>query len=171
MGNDNHVVVSYRLWGFQGYVGGRVVMMKEPVVVVPKFQSFSSHIFSQASHNVTVEVRVNHSVRRNKFMVNNPRHVKKIKTISVLFVELWTCCSLFTLGDCGFFHYDDCCFVCGSWLNLIFIAHYDPRDKSWVLVSLLSQLKTHVYAPLLLIISQMLGNRLHSNAVHVQIFC
>jgi hypothetical protein len=29
MGNDNHVVVSHRLCGFQERVGGRVVMMKE----------------------------------------------------------------------------------------------------------------------------------------------
>jgi hypothetical protein len=57
------------------WAGGRVVM--EPVVVTPKFQSSLSHIFSQASQNVTVKVRVHCSVRRNKFMVNNPLHVEK----------------------------------------------------------------------------------------------
>jgi hypothetical protein len=31
---------------------GRIVVLKEPVVVAPKFRSFSSHIFSQASQNV-----------------------------------------------------------------------------------------------------------------------
>jgi hypothetical protein len=65
MGNDNHVVVSHKLCGFQGRVGGRVVLMKEPVMVVPKFQSFLSHIFCHASQNVTVlvKVRVDHSIR------------------------------------------------------------------------------------------------------------
>jgi hypothetical protein len=29
MGNDNHVVVGHKLCGFQGRVGGRVVMMQE----------------------------------------------------------------------------------------------------------------------------------------------
>jgi hypothetical protein len=77
MRNDNHVVVSHKLCGFQGHVGGHTVMMKEPVVVAPKFWSFSSHIFSQASQNVTVKVRVDHSARRNKFTVNNPLHVEK----------------------------------------------------------------------------------------------
>jgi hypothetical protein len=33
MGNDDLVVVSHKLCGFQGRVGGRVVVMKEPVVV------------------------------------------------------------------------------------------------------------------------------------------
>jgi hypothetical protein len=66
-----HVVVSHRL-GFQGCVGRCIVMMKEAVVVVPKFWSFLLHIFSQASQNVTVKVRVNHCVRRNKSTVNNP---------------------------------------------------------------------------------------------------
>jgi hypothetical protein len=77
MGNDNHVVVSYKRCGFQGRVGGRVVMIKEPVVVAPKFPSFSSHIFSQASWNISGKVRLDCSVRRNKFMVNNPLHVGK----------------------------------------------------------------------------------------------
>jgi hypothetical protein len=57
--------------------------------------------------------------------------------------------------------------VCNSlwmwWLLLCFwiitvnptlIACYDLRDRNWVLVSLLSLLKTHVYVPLLLIICQ-----------------
>jgi hypothetical protein len=55
MENDNHVAVSRKLCGFQGRVGGRVVAMKEPVVVAPKFRYFASHIFSQASQNVTVK--------------------------------------------------------------------------------------------------------------------
>jgi hypothetical protein len=75
MGNDNQVV-SQKLYGFQGRVSGHVVM-KEPVVVAPMFQSFSSHIFSQASQNVTVKVRVDQGVRRNKFTVNNPLHIEK----------------------------------------------------------------------------------------------
>jgi hypothetical protein len=63
--------------GFQGCAGRRVILMKEPVVVAPKFRSFSSHIFSQASQNVAVKVRVDHSVRRNKFTVNNRLHGEK----------------------------------------------------------------------------------------------
>jgi hypothetical protein len=90
MGNDNHAVVSYKLCGFQGNVGGCIVMMKEPVVVVSKFWSLSLHIFSQVSQNITVKVRVDRSVKRNKFMVNNPLHIKK-ETMSMLFVELRTC--------------------------------------------------------------------------------
>jgi hypothetical protein len=77
MGNDNRVVVSHKLCGFQEHVGGHVAVMKEPVVVVPKFRSFSSHIFSQAYQNITVKVRVDHSVRQNKFTVKNPLHVKE----------------------------------------------------------------------------------------------
>jgi hypothetical protein len=63
-------------YGFQGYVGGRVFMMKEPVVIVSKFR-FLSHIFSQVSQNITVKLRVDHSVRRNRFTMNNPLHVDK----------------------------------------------------------------------------------------------
>jgi hypothetical protein len=75
VGNDNHVVVSHKLCGSQGRVGGCVVVIKEPIVVVPKLLSFSSHIFSQASQNVTVKVRADRSVRGNRFNVNNPLHV------------------------------------------------------------------------------------------------
>jgi hypothetical protein len=90
MGKDNHFVVSHKLCGFQGHVGWLIVMTKEPVVVALKFRFLSSHIFSQASQNITVKVRVDCSVRRNKFMVNNPFTSKK-KTMSMLFVELRTC--------------------------------------------------------------------------------
>jgi hypothetical protein len=37
-------------------------MMREAVVVAPNLRSFSSHIFFQASQNVIVKVRADHSV-------------------------------------------------------------------------------------------------------------
>jgi hypothetical protein len=77
MGNDNHVVLSHTLCGFRGRVGGRLVVMKESVVVASMFRSSSSHIFSQASQNVTVKVTVDHNVRRNKFTVNNALQVEE----------------------------------------------------------------------------------------------
>jgi hypothetical protein len=77
MGNDNHVVVSHKLCEVQERVGGRVVVMKEPVVVAAKFRCFSSHISSQASQNITVKVSVDRNVRRNKFAVNSPLHIEK----------------------------------------------------------------------------------------------
>jgi hypothetical protein len=58
-------------------VGGHVIVMLEPVVVVPKFRSFLAHIFSQVPQNVTLKVRADHSVRRNKFTVNNTLHADK----------------------------------------------------------------------------------------------
>jgi hypothetical protein len=110
MGNDNQVVVSHELSGFQARVGGRIVVMKEPAVIAPKFRSFSFHIFSQVSQNVTVKVRIDYSVWRNKFMVNNPLHVEKKKktkqkknkkTMSMPFVELWTCSTILLLMTVG----------------------------------------------------------------------
>jgi hypothetical protein len=61
MGKDNHVVVSHKLSGFHGRVG--VVVMKEPLVVASNFRSFSSHIFSQASQNITIKFRVDCNIR------------------------------------------------------------------------------------------------------------
>jgi hypothetical protein len=86
MGNNNHVAVSHKLCGFLGRVGGRVVVMNEPVAVVPKFRSLSLRVSSQASQNDTVKVRVDRSVRRNKFTVNNLFTSKNM--MSVLFAEL-----------------------------------------------------------------------------------
>jgi hypothetical protein len=40
MGNDNRVVVSHKLCGFQKHVGGRFVVMKEPAVVAAKVLVF-----------------------------------------------------------------------------------------------------------------------------------
>jgi hypothetical protein len=77
MGSDNHVVVSHKLCDFQRHVDGCIFVMKEPVVVPRKFRLFLPHIFSQVSQKVTVKVRADCSVRRNKFTVNNPLHIKK----------------------------------------------------------------------------------------------
>jgi hypothetical protein len=93
-------------------LGGRVVMVKEPVVVAPKLRSFSSQIFSQAYQNFTVKVRVDCSVRRDKFTVTNPFHIEK--TTSTLFIELRTCRIPFAFGDCGLFHCNYCWFVSAS---------------------------------------------------------
>jgi hypothetical protein len=54
------------------------VKKEEPVVVAPKFRSFSSDIFSQASQNDIVKVRVDRNVRRNKFTANNPARSKSL---------------------------------------------------------------------------------------------
>jgi hypothetical protein len=83
---------------------------------------FLSHIFSQASQNITVKVRVDCSVRRNKFMVDNPLHTKK--TTSMLFVELRICRTFFALGDCGLFHCDNCCFASGALLQIHLLSPF-----------------------------------------------
>jgi hypothetical protein len=85
--------------------------MKEPFVVVPKFWSFSLQIFSQASQNITVKVRFECRVRRNKFTVNNSFHVEK--TMSMLFAALCICGAFFALSDWALLHCDACCFVSG----------------------------------------------------------
>jgi hypothetical protein len=46
MENNNHADVGHKLCNFQGYVGGRRVVMKEPVVVASKFRCFSLHMFA-----------------------------------------------------------------------------------------------------------------------------
>jgi hypothetical protein len=86
-------------------------VIKVPVVVVPEFQSFSLHIFSQASQNITVKVRVDLSVRRNKFTVNNPLNIKR-NMMSMNSRQ--ACHASFALGDCGLFRCDICSFISGS---------------------------------------------------------
>jgi hypothetical protein len=61
--------------------------------------------------------------------------------------------------------------IVALFLDPISVIRYDPRDQSWVLTSILSQLRTHVYATLLLIICQESGNKRCDNATQVQIFC
>jgi hypothetical protein len=91
-------------------VGGRVVVMKEPVVVTQEFRSLSSHIFCQASQNVTVKVRDDLGGTNSQGTIpltsENP--------MRTLFVELRTCRAFVVLSDCGLFQCDDCCYVSGS---------------------------------------------------------
>jgi hypothetical protein len=146
MGNDSHIVVSHKLYGFQGCVGGRFVVMNEPIVVEPKSRSFFVAYFLSSDskrHSKNQELTVVLVGTNSPWTV--PFASKKTKQ--------WTCSLLnsgpallffcVARGDCGFFYCDDCCFV---------------------------SLKSHVYASLLLIISQDLGNKLRGSAAHVQIF-
>jgi hypothetical protein len=80
MENDSHVVVKSQTLWFSELCEWARCRDEEAGCGCAKVPVFSSHIFSQASQNVTVKVRVDRSVRRNKFMVNNPLHVKKKKT-------------------------------------------------------------------------------------------
>jgi hypothetical protein len=119
-------------------VGGRVVVM-EPVVV-PNFWSFSSHIFTQESQNSTVKVRVDCNVRRNKFTVNNPLHVKKRKT-SMLFLNSGPAVPFLFLVIVGFSTAMIVALFLGHNRKFnFFFTRYDARDscKSWVFISLLS---------------------------------
>jgi hypothetical protein len=131
MGTDNHVV-SHKLCGFLGRVGGHVVVMKEPVVVAQKFVALLSRIFCQASENVTVKVRVDHSVRRNKFIVSSEQWpLPPPQTMSMLFVELLTSHSFFAHGNSRLLHWRQLllCFWIIT-INPTFITCYDPRDLS-----------------------------------------
>jgi hypothetical protein len=155
--------------GFQGNVGGRIVVMKEPVVVSPKFRSFSLHIFSRAFQNVTGKVRVDCSVRRNKFTANNPLRAKK--KMSMLFVELRTCRTIFALGDCGLLCCNDICFVSGSLLKILLFSPVMILEIKVGSSLAFSHISNHVYTLLLLIICQKSGNRLRDCVAHVQIVC
>jgi hypothetical protein len=133
----------------------------EPIVVAPKFRSLPSHIFSLAYQNVTVrvKVRVDRSVRRNKFTMTIPFMSKKNNghalcwTLDLprLFCSWWLwAIPLRRLLLCFW----------SITVNPTFATHCHPKEKSWVLVSLLSYTKTHVYALLLLIICRESGNKL-----------
>jgi hypothetical protein len=64
--------------------------------------------------------------------------------MEILFVKLRTCHAFFALGDCGLYQRDDCFFFWLITVNPTLVTRYDPRDKSWVLISLLSYLKTRL---------------------------
>lgn len=75
-------------------VSSRIVI-QQPTVVVPWFQSFSLHVLSQEPQAVTVKVRNHCAARSNKFSVNLT--LKKI--MSMVSVAVWTCHAFFGLGD------------------------------------------------------------------------
>jgi hypothetical protein len=92
MENDNHVVVSHKLCCFKGHGQARCRdevascgRVKRPVFFITKFLSSVSKFQSNSQ-----------SLRRDKFTVTDPFHVKK--TVSTLFIELQTCRILFDMN-------------------------------------------------------------------------
>jgi hypothetical protein len=52
-------------------------MMHQPLLLLPKFWSESSHIFTQSPYNVTVVSRIDCLACQNEFFVNNLLEVKE----------------------------------------------------------------------------------------------
>jgi hypothetical protein len=108
------------------------------------------HIFSQAFQNVTVKVRVDVVLGGRNSWLTVPYTLKKqwaffcwTPNLPHLFCSWWVwALPLQWLLLC----------FCIITVNPTFVIRYDPRYENWVLGSRLSYLKTHIYAPLHLII-------------------
>ena len=88
---------------------------------------------------------------------------------SMLLVPLLTCLAFFGLGECGLFHWEDCCFVSGSAVDPTLITGDNPRHEGWVIVNLLKKILADFSTVLLLLAGQEPWHKLGSNAAHVQI--
>jgi hypothetical protein len=51
--------------------------MQQPIILSPKFEAKSSHIFTQSPQNVTAVCGIDCLVCQDEFFVNNPFHVKE----------------------------------------------------------------------------------------------
>lgn len=116
-------------------------------------QMWLSHIFTQESQSITIQVRVYYSTRRNNSgwtLLFMPK-----KTMSMLLVELRTCCSFFAwwlwaLPLCQML-------LCFWIITIIELPPHVmiPEIKAGSLL-VFSHSSRHVYAPLLLIVCQEL---------------
>jgi hypothetical protein len=96
MGNNNHVV-SHNFSGFQGHVGRHVVMMKEPVVVAPKFWSLLLS-FTEAVTTITVwELSMCVPAKRNAQCSCLLTASYLTWKILCLLYFIWLCCNLILL--------------------------------------------------------------------------
>jgi hypothetical protein len=99
------------------------------ITVAPKFRSFLSHTSSQASQNVTEKVRVDHSVRRNKFTVNNPLHVEKNNKHALCWtLDLSRLFCSWGLWALPLWRLLLCFWIITVKVNPTFVTRYDPRS-------------------------------------------
>ena len=110
----DNAVVGEKPTHYESSVKGCIVIMEQPVALMPQFRSFLPNVLPQTAKNITVEPGIHGLAFGGIYMVHNPSNVEN--TMSVLSVTLQLCLAFFGLGDRGLFHCEDCCLVSGSYL-------------------------------------------------------
>jgi len=111
VGNSDHVIFCHEFPHSERGVCRRIVMVQQPVSVLPHLRPFVPHIFPQ-SQNLAVKIPIDSLTRWNKLLMHNSSIVKKIMNIDLMLLQTWH--TFFGRGEDGVFHCEDCCFVSGS---------------------------------------------------------
>jgi hypothetical protein len=80
MGHNHHFVFYQKLLNAQGRVGGGVVMVQEPIPILPLFWTFSSHALMQSSQHIETKLLI-YSLSLNRLRVHYPISIKKKKSV------------------------------------------------------------------------------------------
>jgi hypothetical protein len=104
---------SMQNWLF-GLPGGIIwwcsVIMQQPVLLSPKSEAKSLHVFMQLPWNVTAVCRIDCLAYQEELFLQKPLDVKK-KIMSMLLNLASTCFSFLSLGEFGLLHGEVFCFI------------------------------------------------------------
>ena len=88
MGNSGHVIFCQEFSHKEQGVCRRIVMVQQPVSVLPHLRPFAPHIFPHSSQNLAVKIPIDGLTRWNKLLVHNSSNVKKI-SIDFMLLQTW----------------------------------------------------------------------------------
>ena len=107
--------VVFRLKFIFGYspVSRGTVMVQDPIVGTPILRAMSTHSVAEALQDCFVEFLIYRQASRDVLMMTSPSMSKN--AINMVLTLDFTCRAFFGRGDDAVFHWEDICFVSGSY--------------------------------------------------------
>ena len=84
VGSSGHVLFCQELPHNERCVCRCIVMMQQPVSILPHLRQFASHIFPQSSQNLAVKLPIDSLTSWNKLLMHNSLKVQKMICIDLM---------------------------------------------------------------------------------------
>jgi len=165
--NRGHVIFCHEFPHNERGVCRRIVMVQQPVSVLPHLRPFVPHTFLQSSQNLAVKIPIDSLTRWNKLLMHKSSNVKKnyqhwldvAANLASFFrlrrgrrLPLWRLPLCFRV------------IIVQPW----FITSYDPGQEVRIMCNCFLQLGAHLKPMVSLVIVHETRNELCCNSSHVQ---
>ena len=88
-GKSGHVIFCQEFPHNERGVNRLIVMVQQPVSVLPHLRPFAPHIFPQSSQYLAVKLPIDGLTRWNKLRMHNSSNVKKMISIDLMLLRTW----------------------------------------------------------------------------------
>jgi len=167
VGNSGHVIFYEEFPHNKRGVCWHIVVVQQPVSVLPHLRPFLPHILPQSSQNFAVKLPIDSLTRWNKLLMHNSSNVQKNEQY---WLDVAANLARFFRSRRGWRLPLQRLLLCFQVIIVqpCFITSYDPGQEVRIMSNCFLQLGTHLNPMVSLVIVQETRNKLCCNSSHVQ---